>query len=205
MLLLPSIVSQAQNYLSVAPSYGTQLITEDNDSLLHDYITGVDVSYGQSTDSMTGDWVKFLNAKYIEYSFIYLDLNQLRGFYDPNPYNYVSNHVNGLGRHYGVISSIAIKLFQINKQFHAYFLPGFGLSYVTKTYFTDNQDRYIGSHLNYTIRFELAFEQQIQKNLTLTSGFRGIHFSNGGYQVPNAGINAIGAKLGLTWKFNASK
>lgn len=198
--------SLAQNYLSLEPSYGQQLIFEDNDSLVHDHLGGFDLSYGKAVTEKDGDWVKFFHAKYIQYSFIYLDLTQLHGFYDPKPSNFTASYLpNGIGHHYGLISSIAIQIVQVKDAFHLYFLPGFGLSYLSSTYFTDPANRFIGSHINYTIRFELAAEQKLSKQLALTAAFRGMHFSNGGYQVPQAGVNSFGYKLGLAWKIPSKK
>ncbi len=192
--------AQKTHYWSVQPTYGAHLIPEDNDSLIHDPIYGVDISYGKQLDSSDGKWVRFFNAKYLQFAFIALDLSQLRGFYDPNPTNFLSNYIpNGLGQHYGLISSAQIQLFQIKKQFHAYFLPGFGISYLTRTYFDDKQNRFIGSHINYTIRFEVLLQQKISTNWAATAGFNGIHFSNGGFTVPNAGVNALCGKVGVCW------
>lgn len=192
----------AQHELSIAPSYGTQLIPEDNDSLFHDDINGLDISYSQSTQKMTGDWIKFFNAKHIEYAFIYLNFDRLKGFHDPNSLNFVAKKVDGLGKHYGLISSIKMQLYQQKNNFRINFIPGFGLCYISKTYYSDSQNFFIGTHINFTIRFQLQLEQQLSKRWALTAAGRFLHSSNGGFQMPNAGINTIGTSIGILWKLN---
>lgn len=201
LMIAISGYSQSNNsYLSITPSYGKQLIFED-DTLIHDFIPGFDVSFGYSlSGKKDDDWVRFFNAKYLQFSFIYLDLSNLHGFYNPkntaNP-RYVKN---GLGHHFGLISSMQISLFH-RKKFELSFLPGYGLSYITKTYFSHPEDnnRFIGSHLNFCIRFAWEATYRLSKNIGVIAGFRAIHFSNGGYSVPNAGVNSIGFNAGMNY------
>lgn len=195
---------KAQHKLSILPNYGSQLIPEDNDSLLHDQLKGIDIAFHQSTAKMTGDWIRFFNAKYIEYTFVYLDFEELKGFTDPtNSLNFLAKRVNGLGKHYGVISSINMQLLALKNSFYIYFTPGFGLSYVTKTYYSDPQNFYISSPINFTIRFQLQLEQQLSKRWGIIAAGKFVHTSNGGHKMPNAGINSIGTSIGLSWKLKS--
>lgn len=204
LLLLLSLEVQAQtaDYLFLGKCQGVQLIPEDNDSVVHGRIPGWELSYGRSTAGNTQTWVRFFNAKHIEFSLNYLDLSQLHGFYDPSPTNFLSGYVpKGLGKQVSLLSSIKCQVVDY-KGFNMTIVPGIGLAYNSSYYFKDTSNRYTGSAINFAAKVELQVSQTITKHWGITLGTRLMHSSNGGWLVPNAGINTWSVKAGLCYQFS---
>lgn len=179
-------------YLSAEGGFSRHIIVE-NGSLSDKGIKSLDLSYGKSLDGRADEWVRFIRAKYIQYNFVYMDLRDLHGIEDTVR--------NGLGHHFGLNAALQIQVFRINR-LAGYLFPGMGVSYLSSTYFTDRQNRFIGSHLNYLIRVEYSMFYRISSRSAISAAMRAIHFSNGGFRVPNAGINSLGVKAGFIYYLN---
>src|SRR3546814_9515724 len=50
---------------------------------------------------------------------------------------------------------------------HFYFVPALGISYVSNTYFTHSDNRFIGSHLNQLLKAALQMEITLGENFGL--------------------------------------
>lgn len=80
----------------------------------------------------------------------------------------------------------------------------FGLSFGWKPYdpYSNRYNIMIGSKINAYINTNFYLNWVLSPDWTLTPGFTLTHFSNGNTKLPNAGINLMGFKLGLVYRFN---
>lgn len=109
-------------------------------------------------------------------------------------------------------SPIAVYLFQgatiaqLGRKHSFNYEWNFGLSGGWKHYdYEKNKyNQIIGSKLNAYLNTNFFFNWTISRQLDLTYGVTLTHFSNGNTEFPNSGLNTVGLKLGLTYKFNAS-
>lgn len=78
-----------------------------------------------------------------------------------------------------------------------------GLSFGWKPYdkLSNPKNRMTGSHLNALVNIDLLLNWQIRRDIRLTAGVALTHFSNGNTKFPNAGLNALGLRSGLTYDF----
>ncbi|MDH6357952.1 acyloxyacyl hydrolase [Parabacteroides sp. PF5-9] len=60
----------------------------------------------------------------------------------------------------------------------------------------------IGSRVNAYINLNMYLNWILSERFDLTSGISLTHFSNGNTKFPNSGLNTIGLKVGLVYKFN---
>ncbi len=79
----------------------------------------------------------------------------------------------------------------------------FGISWGWKPYdYYDNPANIMmGSRLNAFLNIDCYLQWLLTQRLSLTVGLTLSHFSNGNTQVPNAGLNTGGAKVGVTYCF----
>src|SRR3546814_8321895 len=66
---------------------------------------------------------------------------------------------------------------------HFYFVPALGISYVSNTYFTHSDNRFIGSHLNQLLKAALQMEIPLGENFGLLANVHVLHISNGGFNI----------------------
>lgn len=80
----------------------------------------------------------------------------------------------------------------------------FGLSCGWKPYNYDynSYNRMIGSKVNAYLNVNFYLNWMLSRRFDLTSGVTLTHFSNGNTRFPNAGLNAVGVKIGLAYHFN---
>ncbi len=77
------------------------------------------------------------------------------------------------------------------------FTPAIGLSYTNKNYFTNYQNRFLGSHINESIKADLGVELPLNEHSALMAGLGFLHLSNGGVIIPNGGLNTGNVYIGL--------
>lgn len=79
----------------------------------------------------------------------------------------------------------------------------FGLSTGWKPYDAEYNEfnKMVGSKTNAYINTNFYLHWKLTPRLSLTSGVTLAHFSNGNTSFPNAGVNTIGAKVGLEYNF----
>lgn len=80
----------------------------------------------------------------------------------------------------------------------------FGLSAGWKPYDYDHNSYniVIGSKVNAYMNANFYLNWALSPAFDLTTGVALTHFSNGNTQIPNAGLNAVGLKVGLVYNFN---
>jgi hypothetical protein len=179
--------SSSYEFRAVFGSHGLQ----DQGHLFQDKIYGADFIYSKSLEHDPAEWIKHAHAKSYGLMLVYRDFSRLRGMQD--------TVTKGLGSSIGVVARIKIQLLDIGNV-KINFMPALGLSYATKPYFANKQNRYMGSHINETILGELEAEIPLSDKLSLLGGGSYLHHSNGGVVVPNGGLNTGNVYLGL--KFN---
>lgn len=80
----------------------------------------------------------------------------------------------------------------------------FGLSFGWHPYKADYNDynMVIGSKVNAYINANFYLNWMVSRRVDIVSGITLTHFSNGNTKLPNAGLNTVGAKIGLVYNFN---
>lgn len=104
----------------------------------------------------------------------------------------------------------AIYLFQgaqiagLNRNISFNYEWNFGLSTGWRPYHysTNHLNHLIGSKINAYLNAKLYFNWALSQKIDLLTGIGVTHFSNGNTEYPNAGMNMLDAKLGLTYNFN---
>lgn len=111
----------------------------------------------------------------------------------------------------GVLGSpMAVYLFQgahiarISNRLSFDYEWNFGISAPWKHYdpVKNNINWVIGSKVNAYINASFFFNCMVTPQLSAAAGLTLTHFSNGNTKFPNAGLNSVGAKIGLTYNFN---
>ena len=160
-------------------------------------------------ETKTGKPIKHLYSTHLKYSFKF----------QPNSYvNKIYREVyQGIGlSHYSIDNRdeigtpIALYLFQgatianLSQRLSLNYEWNFGLSAGWKPYDKENNpaNGMIGSKLNAYINANFYLKQQLSTQFDLIAGATLTHFSNGNTKFPNAGLNAIDAKIGLVYNLN---
>ncbi len=83
----------------------------------------------------------------------------------------------------------------------------FGLSFGWQPYdpATNQFNQMIGSKVNAYLNADFYLSYLFLRRFELTAGVALTHFSNGNTKFPNAGLNMVGAKIGLTYNFGPSE
>jgi hypothetical protein len=78
---------------------------------------------------------------------------------------------------------------------------GTGFGYATQTYDKESnfQNTALSSRINYGMRGELLWVQQLQRHWQLRGGLMLTHFSNGALKMPNSGVNIPAVHLGISY------
>lgn len=96
------------------------------------------------------------------------------------------------------------RLAQFNTRLSFNYEWNFGVSFGWQPYdFYENYDNVIiGSRINAYLNTNFYLSWMLSRGIDLTAGVDLTHFSNGNTKYPNAGLNTVGAKLGLVYHFN---
>lgn len=83
------------------------------------------------------------------------------------------------------------------------FRAGMGIGYATRHYQRspdwDTLNNAIGSHLNNFTHFATDFRYRVNEHVDVQAGINFSHMSNGGFRLPNLGVNMYGAHIGLRY------
>jgi len=81
------------------------------------------------------------------------------------------------------------------------FRVGTGLGYVTRKFdiLENRKNTIISTNFNSAINFLLQYHFKPFAGMEVLAGISMTHFSNAAYEVPNAGVNVVGANIGLTF------
>lgn len=147
--------------------------------------------YGLSLDyvvhSSERPWQKFWNAPVIHVQGIYTQFND----------------AEILGHALSIVPSLDFKLIGTNSV-SLRFSVGTGLAYINKKYSSDRNplNNAIGSHWNNNTQFNLGLKASLSEKLSVSLSGGLLHYSNGLFQSPNAGINIYFGELKTTFYFS---
>ncbi len=156
------------------------------DYFIKGYVKSINLGVARQTNG-TKDWHKLYNMPYVGLAYNFSDFGNKQQ----------------LGQAHSIYPFIVFPLFNKHKistnlQFAA------GVSWLTK-HFDIHKNMYniaIGSHLNAYLNFNVNFDIDISNNFHLFTALGFTHFSNGGTQHPNKGINIIAANAGVKYLIN---
>ena len=175
------------NFFELKAVAGTHAIGSTSKKL-KDRLYGLDLSYNKNILNNEDNWAKFSKVQSYGFALVVRDLNNLKGHRD--------TAAKSFGQAYGLVGQIDFLIFKRgNTSFN--FRPGVGLSYLSKTFFTDPKNRFIGSHINEVIKADLLFQTQLRPGIDLIAGLGFLHYSNGGFNIPNNGLNTLSISSGL--------
>lgn len=63
----------------------------------------------------------------------------------------------------------------------------------------------VGSNVNVYINLSFLLSYKIDRRWTFTAGVEGTHYSNGNTHLPNSGINTLGGRIGMAYRFGDDK
>lgn len=158
---------------------------------LQDKLYGLDLTYQKDISHISDDWVKLANARSAGISLVFRDLQFLKGHGDTS--------ANAFGHALGLAANLEFQLLKSGRT-TVNLRPGIGLSYLSKTFFTDKRNRFIGSHLNEILKTDLVVQVPLSSSIDLDMGAGFLHYSNGGYNIPNSGINMLSLSGAMRFK-----
>src|SRR5690606_7133532 len=126
------------------------------------------------------DWMHILRAREAGLSFIYRNFDRLDGYLDTSAHSF--------GQSFGLAAQLEIALLE-TRSFRISLIPAVGISYISKNFFTDPDNRFIGSHLNQTLKAALQVEVPVSEQFSIIANAHVLHLSNGGFNIPNSGLN----------------
>lgn len=169
----------------------------------HEFFRGVHNS-GKKTDSSF--------AGHIKYGFKFSPDSELGRLY-PHAIQGIGIGYNTFFNSEEIGNPLAVYVFQtsriatISPRLSFDYEWNFGASFGWKKYDEINNpnNRVVGSKINAYINLEFLLNWQISANTNLKSGIGVTHYSNGNTSYPNAGVNTIGASIGITRRFGEGK
>ncbi|RZM29293.1 MAG: hypothetical protein EOO88_05510 [Pedobacter sp.] len=177
---------QRSTSLVAKPVFGAHALI-DQGHLLHDRLYGVDLVFQKNMEDNIPEWAKFARAKSYGLELVVRNFDNFRGVGD------TISHA--LGSAFGLLAQIEIRVLKLGKT-EIVFTPAAGASYSTKTFFTHRENRFIGSHINEMLKADVGAQLSLSPNFKLLAGIGYVHLSNGGYLVPNGGLNTVNAYIG---------
>lgn len=187
ILLLEAFPQQSSSALSVRPSLGADITTPLVDGK-RNYQYGIKASYHRDLSSSSQPWVQLLNAKGVSFGLLWANMRNMHELAGDALYDH--------GQAIGGLVEVDFQLLQAGPVKFS-FVPGLGLSYVTKTINTQPATVTVGSHLNMALSAGLDLEVPIGQDISLLAGGSVLHYSNAGMRVPNGGINTFNVSLGV--------
>ena len=152
-------------------------------------------------------------STHLRYSFQYRSGSAIDSIYGHNTYQGIGLAHYSLGDTHELGNPLALYLFQgarlarLTSSLSLNYEWNFGLSFGWKPY--DEEANYnntiIGSRVNAYIFAGLYLNQVLSREFDLVVGYSFTHFSNGNTQIPNAGLNTTGLRLGLVYNMNKGK
>lgn len=149
-------------------------------------------------------------SAHLKYSFQF-GKNTKLGYLYPHAYQGIGLSYNYLDNHKELGSPVALYVFQgsriaqLSSKLSLDYEWNFGASFGWKKHEPFNYDYkgIVGSKINAYINLGFMLNWQLTSQWNLTGGLDLIHYSNGNTHYPNAGVNLIGARVGLVRTFGS--
>lgn len=156
--------------------------------------------------------IKQSSSTHLRYAFQHAQgsrLNQIYGYF----YQGIGVGKYKFGNKEEIGDPLAVYLFQgariaqISHRLSLNYEWNFGISYGWKPYDVLNNEFNImmGSKINAYLNVNFLLEWMLSRQIDLQVGITTTHFSNGNTSIPNAGMNSVGAKVGLIYNFGRDK
>jgi hypothetical protein len=170
----------------------------------------------QTRDFLKGDNLK--NRKidqslsfHLKYAFQFARDSYFGRLY-PHAYQGIGVSYNTFFNSTEVGNPIAVYVFQgsriagISRQLSLDYEWNFGASFEWKPYDSNKNvfNNVVGSKVNAYLNFGLYLNWRMNGNWNLRAGIDATHYSNGNTHYPNAGVNLIGARIGIARTFDAT-
>lgn len=194
LLLLPNILlaQQLKNYfIGYSSIYGAPIGKIRGD--VSNHITGQQIFIGHNLQNDPQEWVHTLSAENLRFGFSHIDMNKVQ--------QNLSGRTYSFGDAYAATASVDFRLAKFGKV-NVHFSPTIGVAYISTNVYTDPDSYIFGSHINTMFEAGLGLQYQFMPDYALTTKVSFLHFSNGGMQLPNAGVNALIATFGIQRNLN---
>lgn len=112
-----------------------------------------------------------------------------------------------LGDPFAVYIFQGARISQISNSLSLNYEWNFGLSCGWEPYDSENNKLNVmmGSKINAYLNVNFLFEWMLSRHIDLYAGITMTHFSNGNTYLPNAGMNTMGLKTGITYNFGRDR
>jgi len=157
---------------------------------------GLEAAYHINMADNQADWVKGLNVRDVSIALSYRNMEDI----------YLKKKANTtgiLGDYIGAVSRISVVLAKSGGT-EFLLVPGFGFGYATQTYYTDDRNILVGSHINFTAQIGAKVLTPISSSTRLIGGLDLYHYSNAAFKNPNDGINSVNFSLGIDHDISAA-
>ncbi len=162
-------------------------------------------------ENMDGQPIKLLYSTHLKYSFQFQPTSYVNKIYRGVYQGIGLSHYN-FGNSVEIGNPIALYLFQgatiaqFSPRLSLNYEWNFGLSAGWKPYDKESNPNngMIGSKLNAYMNANFYLKQRLSTKFDLIAGGTLTHFSNGNTRFPNAGLNAVDAKVGLVYNLNGN-
>lgn len=181
-------------YIGLNTGVGIMLLPENKNygkSLFNGDMYHLQLSYMSTMHDPSAEWVRRLNVIYQSFNLSYRDQRNLDG---------VNDSIPGA---FGNVISINYNLYHRllgNQNVGLFFMPGFGFSYDTKTFYQDQRNIFIGSKINFFPTIEFAYLHNINENFILMFQAGYMHYSNAATVMPNRGVNSLNSMIGFRYR-----
>lgn len=150
-------------------------------------------------------------SPHIRWSFT-LDPESRLGRNYPNVYQGIGVNYNQflpdatLGHPLGLYIFQGAKIASLSQRLSLNYEWNFGIAGPWKKYDRDSNpaNGAIGSHVTALINLGVMLSYRLSPTLSVNAGIEATHYSNGNTRIPNAGVNTIGARIGLAYTFQGT-
>ena len=203
-------------------SFPTLLMGQTQDSLPNNHlIHQMEFDIAPCTVFQTKDFLKGENQKgekidksiavHLKYGFQFAPESYFGRLY-PHTYQGIGLSYNTFYNSEEVGNPVAVYFYQgsrlarLSQKLSLDYEWNFGASFGWKPHnnFTNAYNNVIGSNVNAYINLGLFLNWQMSHLWKITTGIAATHYSNGNTRYPNAGLNLIGTRIGITRVFDAA-
>lgn len=150
-------------------------------------------------------------SAYLKYSFSYTSATRLGRLY-PGAYQGIGVGATSFFDNWRVGTPVNVYVFQgapvkrLSRKLSIDYEWNFGASFGWEKYHTgmDPVNIVVGSDVNAYINLGFMLNYRFTKNWSLTAGLDMTHYSNGNTSWPNPGVNTIGGRVGMVYRFGGS-
>lgn len=182
-------VAEAQHSIEFNSISGFKVFSPGNYAL-SGMSHGGELAFNLSQENRHDEWIRRLRVS---------EISLVGGFHNMRAVQIVdsSASMGFLQNIFTLSGRLNHRLFQ-GGRFSVSLTAGIGLAYSTSSYFSDDNP-IVGSKINFSPQTGIKIRAGISPNLSFSSAASIFHYSNAGIQVPNKGVNAFQASVGLSY------